>query len=427
MSDRAGTMTTTTTKASIDAIWRIEAARIVAVVARVVGDVGLAEDLASAALVTALEQWPRTGVPDNPGAWLTTVAKHKAIDELRRRKLHHDRQASIEVATAPVALSPDEAAVIDHLDDDVGDDLLRLIFVSCHPLLAVEQRLALTLRLVGGLTTDEIARAFLVAEPTIAQRIVRAKRILTTANVRFVVPAAAERMARLSSVLEVIYLVFNEGYAVSRGDHWLRPELCDEALRLGRVLARLVTDVAEVHGLVALMEIQASRNGARTTSTGEPVLLLEQDRARWNHVLIRRGLAALATAQSLPQPGLYTLQAAIAACHARAVTAAATDWSLIVSHYDVLLALTSSPVVALNRAVAVSMASGPAAALPLVDELLSVPSMRAWHLLPSVRGYLLAKLGRDDAAAVEFARAAALANNAREKAFLLARLAAVGR
>lgn len=415
----------TAARAAIDAIWRIESARIVAVVARIVDDVGLAEDLASSALVSALEQWPRTGVPDNPGAWLTTVAKHKAIDALRRLRLHHDREATIEALATPTALSPDEAAVIDHLDDDVGDDLLRLIFVSCHPLLPVEQRLALTLRLVGGLTTDEIARAFLVAEPTIAQRIVRAKRTLKEAGVAFVVPAVAERLTRLSSVLEVIYLVFNEGYAASRGDDWLRPELCDEALRLGRVLARLVVDVAEVHGLVALMEIQASRNGARTTSTGEPVLLLEQDRARWNHVLIRRGLAALATAQALPHPGLYTLQAAIAACHARAKTAAATDWPLIVSHYDVLLSLTSSPVVALNRAVAVSMASGPAVALPLVDALVDLPAMRAWHLVPSVRADVLLKLGRVDEAAVEFARAAALANNAREKTFLMAKLAAI--
>ncbi|HEY1101465.1 MAG TPA: sigma-70 family RNA polymerase sigma factor, partial [Myxococcota bacterium] len=380
-------------EARLAAVWRIESARIVATVARVVGDVGLAEDLASQALVAALEKWRVDGVPHNPGAWLTTTAKHKAIDELRRRQMQQRKHdAVLDTQSAASSLSPDDDAIHGHLDDDdgqqIGDDLLRLIFVSCHPLLPIEQRLALTLRLVAGLSTDEIARAFLVAEPTIAQRIVRAKRALRDADIAFAVPDKNERRARVSSVLEVLYLVFNEGYAASRGDDWLRPELCDEALRLGRVLARLVDDVAEVHGLVALMELQASRHAARTTATGEPILLLDQQRSRWDHRRISRGLASLARAESLPQPGPYTLQAGIAACHARARRASDTDWAQIVAHYDVLLHLTSSPVVALNRAVAVSMAHGPAAALPLVDALCEVPALRHYHLLPSVRGDL---------------------------------------
>jgi RNA polymerase sigma-70 factor, ECF subfamily len=411
---------------AIDAVWRIESARLIAGLTRLVGDLGLAEDLAQDALVAALERWPTTGVPDNPGAWLMATAKHRAIDQLRRRQmldrkhqqLGHELEAQQEAAVGDL-----DAA----LDDHVGDDLLRLMFTACHPVLSTEARVALTLRLLGGLTTPEIARAFLVPEATVAQRIVRAKRTLTEARVPFEVPRGQDLTARLSSVLGVIYLVFNEGYSATAGEDWVRPALCEDALRLGRILAGLAPDEAEVHGLVALMEIQASRLRARVGPGGEPVLLLDQDRGRWDQLLIRRGLAALERAETLTGAlGPYALQAAIAACHARALAAAETDWQRIVALYDALAALTPSPVVELNRAVAVGMAFGPAAGLELVDELADDPALKSYHLLPSVRGDLLAKLGRGREARTEFERAAALTQNSRERALLLERAAGSG-
>jgi RNA polymerase sigma-70 factor (ECF subfamily) len=414
-------VTATDTHRAIDAVWRIESARLIAGLARMVRDVGLAEDLAHDALVAALERWPQSGVPDNPGAWLMATAKRRAIDLLRRSTLlerkHEELGREID-ARGEIAMADLDAAI----DDDIGDDLLRLVFTSCHPVLSTEGRVALTLRLLGGLTTEEIARAFLVPEPTVAQRIVRAKRTLAEAHVAFEVPRGAELAARMSSVLEVIYLIFNEGYSATAGDDWMRPALCEDALRLGRILAELVPKEPEVHGLVALMEIQASRSRARVGPSGEPVLLLEQDRARWDHVLIRRGLAALARAEDLGgELGPYALQAAIAACHARARTPEETDWERIAALYDVLARLSPSPVVELNRAVAVGMASGPAEGLELVDALTSEPSLQTYHLLPSVRGDLLAKLGRFDEACTEFERAASLTRNERERALLLAR------
>jgi RNA polymerase sigma factor (sigma-70 family) len=406
----------------IDAVWRIEAARLIASLARIVRDVGLAEELAQDALVAALEHWPESGVPENPGAWLMATAKRRAIDLLRRNKLHERKheQLGYELEAQERAVPDFDAA----LDDDIGDDLLRLVFTACHPVLSTEARVALTLRLLGGLTTDEIARAFLVAEPTIAQRIVRAKRTLAEARVPFEVPRGDERAARLSSVLEVIYLIFNEGYSATAGDDWTRPALCEDALRLGRILAELAPEEPEVHGLVALMEIQASRLRARIGQSGEPVLLLDQDRARWDQLLIRRGLAALARAEKLGGAlGPYALQAAIAACHARARTPAETNWERIAALYDALAQLAPSPIVELNRAVALAMAFGPAAGLELVDALTSEPSLKAYHLLPSVRGDLLAKLGRFDEARREFERAATLTRNARERELLLQRAA----
>jgi RNA polymerase sigma factor (sigma-70 family) len=414
-------VTATDTHRAIDAVWRIESARLIAGLARIVRDVGLAEELAQDALVAALEKWPESGVPDNPGAWLMTTAKHRAIDRLRRDKRverkHEDLGREAE-ARQVMAVSDFEASI----DDDIGDDLLRLMFTACHPLLSSEARVALTLRLLGGLTTDEIARAFLVPEPTVAQRIVRAKRTLTEARVPFEVPRGDELAARLSSVLGVLYLVFNEGYSATAGDDWMRPALCEEALRLGRILAELAPKEPEVHGLVALMEIQASRSGARVGPSGQPILLLDQDRARWDHILIHRGLAALERAEKLGGAlGPYALQAAIAACHARARTAAQTDWARIAALYDALAQLTPSPVVDLNRAVAVAMAFGPGAGLELVDALRSEPSLKGYHLLPSVRGDLLRKLGRFDEARAEFERAATLTRNARERELLIER------
>jgi len=420
-------VTATDTHRAIDAVWRIESAKLIAGLTRFVGDVGLAEDLAQDALVAALERWPESGVPDNPGAWLMATAKHRAIDHMRRNSLL-DRKHELlghELEAEQERAVPDLDAAI---DDHVGDDLLRLVFISCHPVLSTEARVALTLRLLGGLTTDEIARAFLVSEPTIAQRIVRAKRTLAEAKVPFEVPRGAEFEARLSSVLQVIYLVFNEGYSATAGDDWLRPALCEDALRLGRILAELVPKEAEVHGLVALMEIQASRAHARVGPSGEPVLLLDQDRARWDYVLINRGFAAIARAEALGgEPGPYVLQASIAACHARARTADETDWTRIASLYNELARLVPTPVVALNRAVAVSMALGPAAGLELVDALADSPALKSYHLLPSVRGDLLAKLGRHREARAEFERAASLTRNAREQALLLARAEASAR
>jgi len=413
-------MTSSDTHRAIEAVWRIEAARIIAVVARMVRDVGVAEELAQDTLVTALEKWPAQGVPDNPAAWLTAAAKRRALDWLRRGQMLDRKHEELAYEYELEALvDPEQEAAT---DDDIGDSLLSLIFTACHPLLSPEARVALTLRLLGGLATDEIARAFLVPEPTIAQRIVRAKRTLAEAKVPFEVPRAEELGARLSSVLEVIYLVFNEGYAATAGEHWTRPKLCDEALRLGRIVAELMPDEAEVHGLVALMEIQASRLHARVDAQGDPILLLDQNRALWEPLLIRRGLAALARAEALQgPPGPYTLQAAIAACHARAHTADQTDWARIAQLYGALAALQPSPVVELNRAVAVAMAEGPAAALPLVDALAGAPQLKHYHLLPSVRGDLLAKLGRHAEAAAEFRRAATLTRNAREQALLLER------
>ncbi|MEX2154181.1 MAG: RNA polymerase sigma factor [Gemmatimonadaceae bacterium] len=414
-------MTATDTHRAIDAVWRIESAKLIGGLARMVGDVGIAEDLAQDALVAALEQWPESGVPDNPGAWLMATAKRRGIDHLRRDSMAERKQEQLgyEIEAQGAAAVPDLDAAI---DDHVGDDVLRLMFVSCHPVLSTEARVALTLRLLGGLTTDEIARAFLAAEPTIAQRIVRAKRTLTDAHVPFEVPRGAELAARLASVLEVIYLVFNEGYSATAGDDWVRPALCEDALRLGRILAELAPAEPEVLGLVALMEIQASRLRARVGPSGEPVLLLDQDRGRWDQLLIRRGLAALQRAEELSGVlGPYALQAAIAACHARARTPEETDWTRIAALYAVLSRLTPSPVVELNRAVAVAMAFGPAAGLELVDALTSEPSLRAYHLLPSVRGDLLAKLGRMDEARTEFERAASLTRNAREHKLLLER------
>ena len=416
-------MAATDTHRAIDAVWRIESARLIAGLTRIVRDVGLAEDLAQDALVAALERWPESGIPDKPGAWLMATAKHRAIDLLRRDKMLERKhvEVGVELEARQEMATPDLDAAI---DDQVGDDLLRLIFISCHPVLSREARVALTLRLLGGLTTDEIARAFLVPEPTIAQRIVRAKRTLAEARVPFEVPRGEELAARLSSVLEVLYLVFNEGYAATAGDDWLRPQLCEEALRLGRILAELVPNEAEAHGLVSLMEIQASRSRARVGPSGEPILLLDQDRGRWDQLLIRRGLAALERAEALRGArGGYALQAAIAACHARARTPEETDWHRIVALYEELADLLPSPIVALNRAVAVGMASGPAAGLELVDELIAEPALEKYHLLPSVRGDLLAKLGRSDEARVEFERAASLTRNARERNLLLERAA----
>lgn len=405
---------------AIDAVWRIESAMLIARLARIVRDVGLAEDLAQDALVAALEQWPESGVPDNPGAWLMGTAKHQAVDRLRRRKLLERKYEELG-REIQVWAEPDLEAVI---DDDIGDERLSLIFTACHPVLSIGARIALTLRLVGALTTGEIARAFLVREATVAQRIVRAKRTLTAARVPFEVPTGAERDARLSSVLEVVYAIFNEGYAATAGDDWTRPALCEDALRLGRILARLAPDEPEVHGLVALMEIQASRLRARTGPSGQPILLLDQDRSRWDPILVHRGLAALERAEELSGAlGPYTLQAAIAACHARARTPDETDWERIVALYDALAQLTSSPVVELNRAVAVAMAFGPAAGLQLVDALTAGGTLDAYHLLPSVRGDLLAKLGRADEARAQFERAASLTRNERERALLLERAA----
>ena len=416
-------MTNSEIHRAIDAIWRIEAPKVIAGLARFVRDVGLAEDLAQDALVSALEQWPESGVPRNPGAWLMAAAKNRAIDAWRRQKLlarKHD-ELGYELQSDRQASAPDFEAA---LDDDVGDDLLRLIFVACHPVLSTEARVALTLRLLGGLTTDEIARAFLTPEPTIAQRIVRAKRTLAREQVTFEVPRGPERGARLSSVLEVIYLIFNEGYSATAGDDWMRPALCEDALRLGRILAELAPEEAEVHGLVALMEIQASRSKARVGPSGEPILLFDQNRALWDRLLIRRGLAALERAERLGGPnGPYVVQASIVACHARAQTPADTDWIRIVALYDALVRLVPSPVVELNRGVAVAMAVGPEAGLRIVDELLTEPSLARYHLLPSVRGDLLAKLGRLDEARAEFERAAALTRNARERDLLLERAA----
>jgi RNA polymerase sigma factor (sigma-70 family) len=420
-------VTATDTHRAIDAVWRIESARLIAGLTRIVRDVGLAEDLAQDALLAALDQWPESGVPENPGAWLMTAAKRRAIDMMRRDKLlerKHQEVARDLEAQQERAVPELDAAI----DDHVGDDLLRLVFISCHPVLSTEARVALTLRLLGGLTTDEIARAFLVPESTIAQRIVRAKRTLSDAHVPFEVPRGAEFEARLTSVLQVIYLVFNEGYSATAGDDWMRPALCEDALRLGRILVGLVPDEAEVHGLVALMEIQASRSRARVGPTGEPILLLDQDRGRWDHLLIRRGLAALERAEQLTRSrGSYTLQGAIAACHARARTGDETDWQRIATLYAELAELTPSPIVELNRAVAVGMAFGPAAGLELVDELASEASLKNYHLLPSVRGDFLSKLDRFDEARAEFERAASLTRNARERDFLLERAATASR
>ncbi|MBA4110540.1 MAG: RNA polymerase subunit sigma-24 [Leptothrix sp. (in: Bacteria)] len=425
---------TSATHQAIEAVWRIESAKIIAGVARMVRDIGLAEELAQDALVTALEHWPSSGVPDNPGAWLMTTAKNRALDRLRRAKmiegklqeLGHDLQAQ------EALIVPD---FVDALDaaraDEIGDDLLRLIFTACHPLLSTQARAALTLKLLGGLTTDEIARAFLVSEPTIAQRIVRAKRTLTAAKVPFEVPRGEDLAQRLASVLEVVYLIFNEGYTATRGEDWMRPALCDEALRLGRMLAELAPHEAEAHGLIALMELQASRAAARVDASGKPVLLMDQDRARWDHLLIRRGLNALARAEALAEStgqalGPYALQASIAACHGRARTAGETDWARIAALYDALAQAAPSPVVELNRAVAVGMAFGPAAGLQIVDELREDPSLQGYQWLPSVRGDLLAKLGRTAEACAEFERAAELAGNARERELLLERARALG-
>ena len=423
-------MTATDIHHAIDAVFRIEQAKLIAGLARMVRDVGLAEELAQDALVLALEQWPKSGIPDKPGAWLMASAKNRAIDRFRRNKLMERKHEELgrELEAEGEGAIPDLDAA---LDDDIGDDLLRLIFTACHPVLATEARVALTLRLVGGLATDEIARAFLVPEATVAQRIVRAKRTLAEKRVPFEVPRGDELAERLASVLEVLYLVFNEGYAATAGDNWMRPQLCEEALRLGRVLAELAPAEPEVHGLVAMMEIQASRLGARTSPSGEPILLLDQNRARWDQLLIRRGLGALARAEacagSAGRPfGPYTLQAAIAACHARARTADATDWARIVGLYGALAALTPSPVVELNRAVALTMLFGPAAGLEVVDALASEPALKTYHLLPSVRGDLLQKLGRLDEARTEFQRAAALTRNERERKLLLDRAEACG-
>jgi len=410
----------TDTHRTIDAVWRIELPRLIAGLTRIVRDVGLSEDLAQDALVAALEQWPESGIPDNPGAWLMATAKHRAIDHFRRNtrleRKHEELGREFEKKEMPV---PDFDAA---LDDDFGDDLLRLVFISCHPVLSTEARVALTLRLLGGLTTDEIARAFLVPEPTVAQRIVRAKRTLAEKRVPFEVPRRAEIAARLSSVLEVIYLIFNEGYSATTGDDWMRPALCEEALRLGRILAELAPQEPEVHGLVALMEIQASRSRARVGPSGEPILLFDQNRAYWDQLLIRRGLAALTHVERLGGPqGSYVLQAEIAACHARARTPEETDWPHIVTLYAALAQLAPSPVVELNRAVAVAMAFGPAAGLELIDALTAERSLKSYHLLPSVRGDLLKKLRRLDEARAEFQRAASLTRNARERKLLLER------
>jgi RNA polymerase sigma factor (sigma-70 family) len=414
-------VTATDIHRTIDAVWRIESARIIAGLARMVRDVGLAEELAQDALVAALEQWPESGVPDNPGAWLMAAAKHRAIDHFRRNKLlerkHEELGREFEIRQ--------EAAVADFdaaIDDNIGDDLLRLVFTACHPVLSSEARVALTLRLLGGLTTEEIARAFLVPEPTVAQRIVRAKRTLAEARVPFEVPRGTDLAARLSSVLEVIYLIFNEGYSATAGEDWMRPALCEDALRLGRILAELVPNEPEVHGLVALMEIQASRSAARVGRSGQPILLFDQNRAQWDQLLIHRGFAALERAEQLDRTtGTYAMQAAIAACHARARTAAETDWKRIAELYDSLAQLMPSPIVELNRAVAYAMAFGPAAGLEVIDTVTSEPSLKSYHLLPSVRGDFLFKLGRSAEAQAEFERAASLTRNARERDLLLDR------
>jgi RNA polymerase sigma-70 factor, ECF subfamily len=420
-------VTATETHRAIEAVFRIESARLIAGLARMVRDVGLAEELAQDAMVVALERWPESGIPENPGAWLMQTAKHRAIDRLRRDKRFSKKQEELghEIEVQGQMAAPDLEAA---LDDDIGDDLLRLVFTACHPVLSAEARVALTLRLLGGLTTDEIARAFLVPEPTVAQRIVRAKRTLAEARVPFEVPRGEELAARLSSVLAVLYLIFNEGYSATAGDDWMRPALCEDAMRLGRILAELAPGEPEVHGLVALMEIQASRTRARTGRSGEPILLLEQNRSQWDHLLIRRGLAALERAEALGgRRGPYALQAAIAACHARAKTAEETDWTRIAALYGELASISPSPVVELNRAVAVSMADGPAAGLVLVDALVEQGSLEGYHLLPGVRGDLLFKLGRFAEARVELERAASLTRNAREREFLLSRAAACQR
>lgn len=411
----------TSMRKTIEAVWRIESAKLIGGLTRVVRDVGLAEDLAQEALLEALERWPEMGIPDKPGAWLMATAKNRAIDELRRRAMLERKHQEIGHWTDA------ESRVVEpvELGEDVGDDVLRLMLVACHPVLSTEARVALTLRLLGGLTTEEIARAFLVTEPTIAQRIVRAKRTLTEARVPFDVPHGDELSARMPSVLEVIYLIFNEGYSATRGDDWVRPELCEDALRLGRILAHHVPKEAEVHGLVALLEIQASRNRARMGPTGEPILLMDQDRSKWDHLLVQRGLEALNRAMQLGRPlGPYTLQAAIAACHARARRYEDTDWVRIVALYDALAQITQSPVVELNRAVAMAMAFGPEAGLELVDELVKEPLLQGYHLLPAVRGDLLFKLGRMAEASNEFERAAFLTKNSRERALLLGRVKA---
>ncbi|KAA2255936.1 RNA polymerase sigma factor [Solihabitans fulvus] len=420
-------MTATNAHSAIAAVWRIESARLIAGLTRIVRDVGVAEDLAQDALVAALERWPESGVPENPGAWLMATAKNRGIDRLRRGKVLERKQEEIghDLSTRPDLSAADFEAVLD--EQEVGDDLLRLVFVSCHPVLSREARVALTLRLLGGLATDEIARAFLVPEATVAQRIVRAKRTLGKANVPFEVPQGDELAARLSSVLEVVYLVFNEGYSATGGDDWMRPALCAEALRLGRIIAELMPKEPEVHGLVALLEIQHSRTRARTGPTGEPVLLLDQNRARWDHLLIGRGLAALRRAEELGgTAGPYALQAAIAACHARARVAEDTDWVRIAVLYAQLAELAPSPVIELNRAVALGMAFGPAVGLAHANTLLEEPTLRGYHLLPGVRGDFLAKLGRPAEAREEFERAAGLTRNERERALLLGRAEACG-
>ncbi|MGH8145997.1 MAG: RNA polymerase sigma factor [Rhodanobacteraceae bacterium] len=419
-------MTTADAHRTIETVWKIEAPRLIAGLARMLRDVSQAEDLAQEALVVALERWPTDGVPDNPGAWLMTTAKRRAIDQLRHNRMRDDKQAAIDYEFQPDAMThaPDHA---DALDDDIGDDLLRLIFTACHPVLTRDMQVALTLRMLGGLTTPEIARAFLVPEPTVAQRIVRAKRMLAEKQVPFEVPRGEELAPRLASVLEVVYLIFNEGYTATAGDAWARPALCEEAMRLGRVLAGLAPREQEVHGLVALMEIQASRLHARTAADGAPILLLDQDRTRWDRLLIRRGLASLERAEQLGgADGNYALQAAIAACHVRALHAQDTDWNWIASLYARLAAIAPSPIVELNRAVAVSMAEGPQAGLALADALQKERALTGYHLLPSVRGDLLFKLGRPDEARAEFERAAALTNNAREAELLRRRAEACG-
>ena len=415
-------MTRTETHQAISAVWRIEQAKLVASLARMMRDISVAEELAQDALVVALERWPETGIPDNPGAWLMATAKRRAIDRIRHRKLADEKHAEIGYLS-----DLDQDSVVDaleaRLDDDIGDDLLKLVFTACHPILSAEARVALTLRLIGGLSTSEIARAFFVPEPTVAQRIVRAKRALADADVPYEVPRGDERTKRLASVIEVIYLIFNEGYSATAGEDWIRPQLADEAVRLGRILAGLAPDEPDVHGLVALMEIQASRFAARIGPNGEPVLLMDQNRARWDHLLIRRGLAALARAEALGPRGTYTLQAAIAACHARAAVAADTDWGRIASLYAELGRVAPSPVVELNRAVAVAMAEGPAAGLAIVEPLATEPALAASHLLPGVRADLLMKLGRLREAQDDFERAAALTRNMRERQLLLDRAA----
>jgi RNA polymerase sigma factor (sigma-70 family) len=409
---------------TIDAVWRMESARLIAGLTRVVRDVGMAEELAQDALVAALEQWPGSGVPDNPGAWLMSTARHRAIDFLRRGEMLDRKHAEI---ARDLEEKQQQMVAIETLDDPIGDDVLRLIFIACHPVLTTDARTALTLRLLGGLTTDEIARAFVAPEATIAQRIVRAKKTLSDAAVPFELPPREQLAERLTSVLDVIYLIFNEGYSATAGEQWTRPSLCEEALRLGRILSGLMPDEAEVHGLVALMELQASRLRARIAHDGTPILLLDQDRGRWDHLLIQRGLAALERAERLsPQRGTYTLQAAIAACHARAGAAEATDWIRIAALYAALAAIDPTPVVELNRAVAISMAFGPEAAMPIVDELASHPAMKNYHLLPAVRADLLAKMDRRAEARVEFERAASMTRNEKERAVLLKKARALG-